>query len=146
MHPNSNLATDYKSVSVLLIEDDVVDIMGVKREFERSGFHNPVLVAHNGLEALDLLRNGTLQNPYLIMLDLNMPKMNGIEFLKEVRMDEKLQNSVIFVFTTSNDNIDKKHAYEHNIAGYLLKDRNSGGFFNAVDLLSRYAQVVELPQ
>ena len=133
-------------LNILLVDDDEIDIMGVKRELERSPFFSSLTVANNGLEALEILHNGSIKEPFLIMLDLNMPKMGGLEFLKKLRADSKLRQSVIFVFTTSNDNTDKAIAYTFNIAGYVIKDRKSDGFFDIVDLLSKYCRVVQLPE
>lgn len=144
----SNLAShskSYKIPTVLLVDDDEIDIMGVKREFKRSNLENPVVVASNGLEALEKLRNGSVPYPRMILLDLNMPKMNGIEFLKEARRDPELKETIIFVLTTSNAEEDKRAAYAHNIAGYIVKDRSSGGFVDAADLLDKYSRVVEFP-
>jgi CheY-like chemotaxis protein len=85
----------------------------------------PLTVARNGLEALSLLRGigtqGPLPQPCLILLDLHMPQMNGFEFLQELRQDLILSASLVFVLTTSNDNCDKQVAYQHHVAGYLLK-------------------------
>lgn len=133
-------------VSVLLVDDDAVDVMGVQRAFRQSELQNTIVVASNGLEALEKLRDGkSISRPYMVLLDLNMPKMNGIEFLEEARSDPDLKSSIIFVLTTSKDSEDKEKAYKHNIAGYIVKDRTTGGFINAAGLLSQYSRVVEFP-
>ena len=94
--------------NILLVEDDEVDVMNVRRAFEKNHIANPLLVASNGLEALDKLRSGELpKNRRLVLLDLNMPRMNGIEFLREVRSDPELHATPVVVLTTSNDESDK---------------------------------------
>lgn len=134
-----------KTVNVLLVDDDEVDIMGVKREFKKSDFSNPVVVANNGLEALEKLRDGSVAHPCMVLLDLNMPKMNGLEFLSEVRQDPTLKEMIVFVLTTSKAENDIKKAYAHNIAGYIVKDRTDEGFINTASLLDQYTKLVEFP-
>ena len=89
-------------LSIMLVEDDEVDIMNVKRAFKKNNITNPIMVARNGLEALDMLTKPGIALPKVIILDINMPRMNGIEFLKEIRKDEKLKMISVFVMTTSN--------------------------------------------
>ena len=134
-----------KEVTILLVEDDEVDIMGVRRAFERVKIANNIIVAHDGLEALDILRQENVTRPYLILLDLNMPRMNGLEFLAEIRADKNLKESVVFVLTTSRAEEDKWAAYQQNIAGYIVKENVGEEFLDAVSLLNLYWRVVELP-
>lgn len=96
-------------VTILLVEDDEVDVMNVKRAFKKNNILNPLLIARNGIEALDVLRDEELDQPKpkIILLDLNMPKMGGIEFLKEIRKDPVLHGISVFVMTTSNEDNDK---------------------------------------
>ena len=110
-----------RTLNILLVEDDEVDVMNVRRAFERNNVSNPLYVAGNGLEALEMLRDGTVPaERRLILLDLNMPKMNGIEFLQALRADPELSSAPVVVLTTSNDDQDKIDAYNLNVAGYLL--------------------------
>lgn len=95
---------------MLLVEDDEVDIMNVQREFKKNSIENPLFIARNGLEALELLRTEKVPFPHIIILDINMPKMNGIEFLKELRADDELKRASVFVMTTSNEDSDKINA------------------------------------
>ena len=133
-------------VSVLLIEDNEVDVMGVKRAFSQSKLDNPIIVASDGREALEKLRDGkSVNKPYLVLLDLNMPRMNGIEFLQEARKDPALRSAIIFVLTTSNTPEDKNKAYSHSIAGYMVKNSTQGGFIDAASMLNHYASLIEFP-
>lgn len=134
------------SVTILLVDDNEVDVMGVQRAFKQSELKNDIVVAANGVEALTWLRDDpTNQKPYLVLLDLNMPRMNGLEFLKEVRNDKDLKKSVVFVLTTSSVPEDRNSAYDHNIAGYIVKGKTQGGFVDAVELLNKYTNLCELP-
>lgn len=136
-------------VSLLLVDDDEVDIRGMKRALDELRVANPLFVAQNGIEALEYLRgeNGRvrIQPPFIIVLDLNMPKMNGIEFLAELRADPELRRSVVFVLTTSSAEEDKQRAYEYNIAGYISKTSPKESFSEAVKLIDLYWTVVQLP-
>jgi len=135
-----------KPVTILLVDDDHVDVMGVKRSFNQFNFKNPIVVALDGCDALEKLRDGkTVSRPYLVLLDLNMPRMNGIEFLTAARKDPELSDSVVFVLTTSNAGEDKEKAYAHNVAGYIVKEGGRERFINVVGLLEQYSKVVELP-
>ncbi|MEM9988340.1 MAG: response regulator [Pseudomonadota bacterium] len=137
-----------KPVNLLLVEDDSADVMGIERALKSLKVSNPLTIANDGLEALDHLRgeNGKekLQAPYIILLDLNMPRMNGIEFLQEIRKDDELKTAVVFVLTTSSSDEDKVKAYEQNIAGYIVKNDPTKSFMEAVGLIDYYWSIVEL--
>jgi CheY-like chemotaxis protein len=137
-------------VNLLLVEDDEVDVQGLKRAFNKGRIGNPITVARDGIEALEILRglNGheKLPKPHLILLDLNMPRMNGIEFLEEIRADEDLKSSVVFMITTSKADEDKARAYGHNVAGYIVKQDPANTFMEAVSLLEHYWKIVEFPR
>lgn len=83
--------------------------------------------------------------PKIVLLDLNMPKMGGIEFLTALRQDEKLKSLTVFVMTTSNEDKDKVEAYKLNVAGYILKPLSMESFINAVSVLNNYWQLIEFP-
>ena len=107
---------DDQLLNILLVEDDSVDVMNVQRAFAKNNITNPLHIAFNGVEALSLLRgtNGKPKlttNPRIILLDINMPKMNGLEFLRELRNDPELKSISVFIMTTSNDDQDKIEAY-----------------------------------
>jgi len=137
-------------VNLLLVEDDEVDIQGLKRAFAKSRIGNPITVARDGIEALEFLRgeNGRpkLAKPHLILLDLNMPRMNGLEFLEAIRADEDLKRSVVFMITTSKAEEDKARAYEQNVAGYIVKQDPANTFMQAVALMEHYWKIVEFPE
>lgn len=139
-----------KLVTILLVEDDYVDVMNVKRAFDKNNIKNPLAHAKNGLEAINMLRGdeGYVQMdplPRIILLDLNMPQMNGMEFLKELRNDEMLKSISVFVMTTSNDERDRFEAYNLNVAGYILKPVSFEKFVNAVSILNCYWKLCEQP-
>jgi len=138
-----------ESVTILLVEDDEVDVMSVQRAFKKNQISNPLHVAGNGLEALAMLRGDGVPKldpaPKIILLDLNMPKMNGIEFLKELRADEALKPISVFVLTTSNQDSDRVNAYDLNVAGYILKPVELDKFIEAVKTMGLYWSLNELP-
>ena len=136
----------HSPVNILLVEDDEVDVMNVKRAFDKNHILNPLFVAGNGYEALEKLRNGEVpQGRRIVLLDLNMPKMNGIEFLRELRNDPALAPTPVVVLTTSNNDRDKIDAYNFNVAGYLLKPVTFAEFSDLMVTLNKYWTLVELP-
>lgn len=138
---------DPKTVQLLHVEDDDLCLMGLNRAFRAAKIANPVSFAHDGIEALDMLRgtNGRhrLSRPFIILLDLNMPRMDGIGLLKELRKDEELKKSIVFVMTTSSADEDKVKAYNLGAAGYILKSNPANAFLEATLLLDTYWRVVE---
>ena len=135
-----------KMLNILLVEDDQVDVMNVKRAFEKNRIANPLFVAADGLEGLQKLRSGEMpRERRLVLLDLNMPRMNGLEFLRELRKDPALHHTAVVVLTTSNDEKDKINAYDLNVAGYLLKPVTFVNFVEVMAALNKYWTLVELP-
>jgi CheY-like chemotaxis protein len=136
-------------VNILLIEDDEVDIMNVQRAFKKNNINNPLFIARDGLEGLAVLVDdgpSRIPNPRVILLDINMPKMGGIEFLTEMRKHPELRTISVFVMTTSNEESDKIAAYDLNVAGYILKPLSFEGFTNAIAILNHYWHLCEMPQ
>ncbi|MBC5838267.1 response regulator [Flavobacterium sp. F-392] len=133
-----------KLVNILLVEDDEVDVMNVKRAFSKNKIENPLYVAGNGVEALALLNDPDVPMPKIIILDINMPKMNGIEFLRLVRQNDKFKNISVFVMTTSNEDSDKINAYDLNVAGYILKPLSFEKFLSSVSTLKDYWKLCEM--
>ena len=135
-----------RMLNILLVEDDAVDVMNVRRAFEKNKIVNPLHVAQNGIEALQMLRNGHVPGDRrLVLLDLNMPRMNGIEFLRHVRTDPHLNLIPVVVLTTSADEKDKVEAFNLNVAGYLVKPVTFGDFAELMATLNKYWTLVEFP-
>ena len=137
------------NIHILLVEDDEIDAEAIMRGFYAQKIANPFTLVSDGIEALNALRgaNGVarLPRPYMILLDINMLRMNGLEFLETVRADPELAQSVVFVLTTSNRDEDMMAAYNHQIAGYLLKSRAGKDFVDLITLLDSYWRIVEFP-
>jgi len=133
-------------VNILVVEDDEIDVESLKRLFAKKEIKNPVYYAANGMEALAIMRGENDQakvpKPFIVLLDINMPKMNGIEMLRELRSDENLKDTVVFVLTTSPRDEDKTITYKLNVAGYFLKK----DIKELVTLLSLYWQLNEFPE
>ena len=137
---------DPRELQILLVDDDDVDVMNVQRAFQRNRITNPLHVASNGIEALAKLRDGSIPSSRkLVLLDLNMPRMNGIEFLRALRSDPDLAGTPVVVLTTSNEERDKIDAYGLNVAGYLLKPVTFGNFCEVMAALNKYWTLVEMP-
>lgn len=133
-------------LNILLVEDDEVDVMNVQRAFQKNHIANPLFIAGDGIEAMQKLRSGEIpRERRIVLLDLNMPRMNGIEFLRELRQDKDLASTTVVVLTTSNDDRDKVDAYNLNVAGYLLKPVTFSNFCEVMATLNKYWTLVELP-
>jgi CheY-like chemotaxis protein len=135
-----------KILHILLVEDDEVDVMNVRRSFDKNKITNPLYVAFNGIQALEMLRAGEVpKNRRLVLLDLNMPRMNGIEFLRELRKDPELRAIPVVVLTTSDAEKDKIEAFDLNVAGYLVKPVTFPGFAELMATLNKYWTLVDMP-
>jgi CheY-like chemotaxis protein len=140
-----------RQVNLILVEDDEVDVMNVQRALRKNNIHTSLYVVANGLEALDLLRQGSLGKPEnlarncLIWLDLNMPKMGGLEFLKILRAHEHFKRIPVIVLTTSDQEQDRIEAYNLNVAGYILKPVTFSKFVGVVATLNDYWMLCETP-
>jgi CheY-like chemotaxis protein len=135
-----------KMLNVLLVEDDEIDAMNVRRAFHKNRIANPLYFAGDGIEALEVLRAGQVpEERRLILLDLNMPRMNGLEFLRELRSDPRLRAATVVVLTTSDDDRDRVEAYNLNVAGYILKPVTFENFSEAMATLNKYWTLVEFP-
>ena len=137
-----------KLLHILVAEDDEVDVINLKRAFKKNQVQNPVTYAKNGLHAWNLLKgeNGETKltaTPKVALLDINMPKMTGLELLKKIREDEELKSMSVFILTTSNDESDKWKAHDLNVAGYIIKPVNFEKFVEAVATLNNYWSLSE---
>lgn len=135
--------------SVLLVDDDDVATEGVLRSFRKHGVLCTTVVAMDGLEALDILRgrhdSKRIEGPLIVLLDLNMPRMDGFQFLEELRADARLRGTVVFVLTTSSRDADRNRAYNENVAGYMVKAAVGPQFSLLAGFLEKYATSVRLP-
>lgn len=139
-----------KTIDILLVDDDDVDVMTVQRAFKKNQIAHPLYVAANGIEALAMLRGEQSLTIVpsirrLILLDLNMPKMNGIEFLRELRADPDLRTIPVIVLTTSNEETDKVDTYHLNVAGYILKPVTFTKLVELMATLNKYWTINEIP-
>ena len=136
-------------IRILLVEDDDGDAKAVERTFLKARIANPILRVRDGVEAMEMLK-GTdqqprLEPPYLLLVDLNMPRMNGIQLVTAIREDPGLHESIIFMLTTSNRAEDKQAAYSLNVTGYILKERAGEDFLKLFSLVDTYWRIVEMP-
>jgi CheY-like chemotaxis protein len=138
-----------KTVNILLVEDDDGDAKAIQRALHKANMIHPIIRAVDGIEALDILQGNIpklkKREPYLMLVDLKMPRMSGIELLQTIRVDEKLKQSIVFMLTTSKRDDDKIAAYNLNVAGYILKECVSENFMKLANLIDSYSQIVEFP-
>jgi CheY-like chemotaxis protein len=136
------------SEPILYVEDDPVDVGNLRRAFSRCGFARPVSTAGNGAEALALLRGDDVQfaiRPGVILIDLNMPVMGGLELLRALKSDAGLRSIPVVVFSASRHDRDVRAAYEHGAASYVVKPIDFDGFVDVVATIERYWAVCEVP-
>jgi CheY-like chemotaxis protein len=137
-------------LNILLVEDDEVDVMTVRRAFKQANISNHLFIASNGIDALAMLRGHCGQassiptERRIILLDLNMPRMNGLEFLRELRADPSIHNIPVVVLTTSNEEQDRLQAYQFNVAGYILKPIAFSNFVDLMVTLNKYWAICEM--
>lgn len=134
-----------KTTSLLIVEDDDVDYKLLMRSFSQHKIANVTVRAKDGLDAWQKIKSGDIQKPFIILLDLNMPRMNGKELLTEIRNDPIYTDTVVFLMTTSTDKDDIKDSFAHHAAGYFLKDNVQGSIDKMVDVIDGYWQIVVLP-
>jgi len=134
-----------KIFSILVVEDDDVDFMNVERSFNKINIANPVIRAKDGIEAMEKLRNNEVSRPVIIFLDLSMPRMNGHEFLQELRSDDSFKNLPVIVMTVSNEESDKTRAYDKHIQGYVVKPIKFDDFVDIMAKINAYWMMCELP-
>jgi CheY-like chemotaxis protein len=124
---------------ILLVEDDRVDVMTVQRAMKKTDISNPLYVARTGVEALGMLRGDGYPRieptPSLILLDLNLPKMGGIEFLKELRADPVLRSLRVIVLTSSNEPSDQAAAFQYEVDDYIVKPHSFDEFSRAISII-----------
>ncbi len=137
------------ALTILLVEDDDVAAESVVRSLHKAGLRFPVVWAEDGVQALDALRGldpaRPVPRPRVVLLDLNMPRMNGFEFLQALRADPQLSGDVVFVLTTSDADTDRSRAYHAHIAGYMVKSAVGPQFARLAQLLGLYQHAIRLP-
>jgi len=131
------------STPVWLIDDDRIDGLTISRGFVKNGISNPLVIFTSALKALESLRMPEVEKPGIILLDLKMPQMDGIEFLQVLKHDEALKKIPVIVLTTSQNPGDKLAAFDLQVAGYFVKPMD---FFEIADVLSKYWGNSELPR
>ena len=130
---------------ILLLEDDAIDVMTTKRAMKELKVTNPLVVAGNGEVALEYLQDLQKEKPCLILLDLNMPRMNGIEFLTIIKQDPVLKRLPVVVLTSSNETRDKIESFNLSVAGYIVKPVDYKQFVEALKTIGLYWTLSELP-
>jgi len=135
-----------KNLEIMLVEDDTVDVMTVKRALKDINVANHLIVASDGEEALTYLGDERNKRPEIILLDLNMPRMNGIEFLKAAKKNGVLKNIPVVVLTTSGDDQDKVASFNLGVAGYMVKPVDYARFVEVMKTINRYWTLSELPE
>ncbi len=133
------------SKPILLVEDDNVDVMTVQRALKDLNIKNHLVSTANGEEALEYLKNNDNNKPSIILLDLNMPKMDGIEFLKIVKADKALKKIPIVVLTTSSQEQDINESFKLSVTGYIVKPVDYAEFVEAISTINQYWTLSKLP-
>ena len=134
-----------QSKPILLVEDDVVDAMTAERALKELGIKNELKKTCNGEEALDYLREADNEKPCLIFLDLNMPRMSGLEFLEIIKQDDDLKSIPVVVLTTSKEESDKMASFKCSVAGYMVKPVDYDEFIEVIRTLDEYWTASEMP-
>lgn len=135
----------HKQATLFVIEDDDVDFKLMMRSFKKRKIANSIVRAKDGIDALEKLDSGEVAGPFIVLLDLNMPRMNGWEFLTEIRHHPQHHTVVVFLLTTSNDEDDIRRGFEQHIAGYFFKDDADNSIDKIVEVINGYWQIVVLP-
>ena len=133
------------SKPILLVEDDHVDAITVRRALRDLNVPNDIVHQLDGEDALEYLRSSDNKRPCVILLDLNMPRMNGIDFLKIIKNDDELKQIPVIVMTTSKDERDKMESFEFSIAGYIIKSTDYKKLVESLKILNLYWTLSELP-
>jgi CheY-like chemotaxis protein len=131
---------------ILLVEDDTVDAMAVKRAFNYLHVKNELVHVTNGEEALEYLKNKDNAKPQVILLDLNMPRMNGIEFMKIAKADDNLKNIPVIILTTSKAEQDRVETFNLGIAGYIVKPVDHENFIDVMSKVHQYWEMTVFPE
>lgn len=141
-----------KPMTVLLAEDNEHDIVATKRAWKKNKIENSLRIVRDGEECLDYLyRRGkysepeSAPRPCLLLLDINMPKIGGIEVLRQIRGDDKMKSLPVVILTTSRTEEDKTECYNLNVNAYIVKPVGFENFADAISKINLFWQIVELP-
>jgi CheY-like chemotaxis protein len=145
----SSLTTSPMPFTVLLVDDDDGDARAGTRAFHKAKIGNQIVRALDGMDALDVLNgaNGKTKPalPVIMLVDLNMPRMNGLQLVKALRSDRHLQHSIVFILTTSKRDEDKTAVHDLHVTGYITKATTGAEFLSLVTLIDSYGCLVLLP-
>ena len=134
---------DFKPI--LLVEDDTVDAMAVKKAFEYLHIKNKLVMVTNGEEALEYLRDKDSTRPLIVLLDLNMPRMGGVEFMKIVKADDQMRGIPVVILTTSKAEQDRVETFKLGAAGYIMKPMDHGDFVEMMEKIHQYWEMTSFP-
>ena len=132
-----------KPIKILIVDDDEVDRQGIVRAFKKKKIINQIAECDNGKKALEILAD--MEGPYIVLLDVNMPVMNGFECLEKIRKDPKLSKIIVFMLTTSHADEDKNRAYNLHVNGYLSKSNVGENFVNLIEMIDGFWKIIEFP-
>lgn len=135
-----------RQTTIFVVEDDDVDYRLLLRSFEKRKIANVIVRAVDGIDALEKIERGEVKKPFIILLDISMPRMNGQEFLKIIRQHPEHKDTVIFLVTTSSNDQDIREGFSQHVAGYFLKDNVASSLDKIVDVINGYWQIVVLPE
>ena len=130
---------------ILLIEDDQIDVMSIKRAIKHLNITNQLIVKNNGEEALEYFSDSSCQRPLFIISDINMPKMNGIEFLKKIKSNEHFKQIPVLMLTSSSEESDKIDSYDSGVSAYIIKPTTPKKFTEAMRVIELYWTLSEQP-
>lgn len=136
---------NYQTLNILMVDDDTVDVKVFERALKKDRISNPFFKACDGEAAMELLNSGEIQPPLIIFLDINMPRMNGFEFLSALRQNETFKDAKVFMMTTSSADSDRRAAEGHDVTGYMVKSEMGQNFKKATDLLDDFWKVIQIP-
>lgn len=148
MYLLKNDLSSTKPLNILLVEDDDGDVKIVKRAFKKAKLTNTLVRAEDGVDALEILRgeNGKekMPHPCMLLVDINMPRMNGLQFVQEIRKDPDLKKLIVFILTTSKRDEDIASAYDLNVTGYVVKETAGFDLLRLVGMIDHYWRLVEV--
>jgi CheY-like chemotaxis protein len=140
---------DTRQVKILLIEDDDIDATTIERGLMNANILNPLVRAHDGIEAMELLlgtnNRSALDPPYLLLVDIRMPRLDGLGLIRRIRSNPMLHRTIIFVLTTSDSDRDRTAAYDAHVAGYIVKSNAPDQFHALAKMLEYYVLIVTPP-